>query len=244
VFRSIRLFICVLALISVLAAPATAAVTQRHLRAKREAIHDTRAALSVRAPSPLLAHSPAGLGERSIAGLLGPRRGRRILTRRLTLLDGELNGLVSRYREQQAMSRLEDRLGHAIRSGGRLQTCPIVGETTFSDDFGAPRPGGRTHEGIDLSGPTGRPLVAAVNGIVTHSTSVLGGLGIHLLAGNGDDLYYAHLSAYEASGRVAAGTIIGRVGETGDATGPHLHFEYHPGGGAAVDPYRLLRAVC
>ena len=239
-FRVIRVFFFALVVVG-LAVPSAEAVTRRHLRAKREAIHTTELAIRSAPVSMLL---PVRLGERAYAEAQSTPVRRRILSHRLALLDRELKQLVARYRRQQAIRRLEHRIGHPVRTSGVLRTCPVAGSTTFTDDFGAPRAGGRTHEGIDLSGPTGRPLVAAVDGTVTHSTSVLGGLGIHLLAANGDDLYYAHLSAYEASGRVAAGTIIGRVGETGDATGPHLHFEYHPGGGAAADPYRLLRAVC
>jgi ribonucleotide monophosphatase NagD (HAD superfamily) len=45
-------------------------------------------------------------------------------------------------------------------------------------------------------------------------------------------------------GTVSVGTMTDRVGTTGDTNASHLHFEYHPGGGAAVDPYDALRAVC
>jgi murein DD-endopeptidase MepM/ murein hydrolase activator NlpD len=57
-------------------------------------------------------------------------------------------------------------------------------------------------------------------------------------------VYNAHLVAYGQLGAVGAGTVIGYVGATGDAGGPHDHFEWHPNNGAAVDPYPFLSAVC
>ena len=70
-----------------------------------------------------------------------------------------------------------------------------------------------------------------------------------MYAKNGDYTYYAHMDKYAGVGDgafVSAGTQIGYVGNTGDAQwGPyHLHFEYHPGGGSAVDPYEQLVAIC
>ena len=60
---------------------------------------------------------------------------------------------------------------------------------------------------------------------------------------DGDETWYAHLSAFErSSGAVAAGDVIGYVGCTGNCYGNHLHFEVHPDGGEVTDPIRWLRS--
>jgi peptidoglycan LD-endopeptidase LytH len=128
-------------------------------------------------------------------------------------------------------------------SGGALQACPAPG-TSFVDSFGAPRSGGRTHAGVDMMGTYGMPIYAAQSGSVSHSSSSLGGLQAYVYAGNGDYTFYAHLQGYSgASGQVSAGTLIGYMGDTGNASSPHLHFEYHPGG-ALTNPYPHVLAVC
>ena len=94
----------------------------------------------------------------------------------------------------------------------------------------------------------GRPLYAVADGTVRTSTSSLGGLSIHLVTANGDRYYYAHLSdvLVTTGQRVRGGQKIGLNGNSGNArnTPPHLHWEYHPGGGAAVNPYPLALALC
>jgi murein DD-endopeptidase MepM/ murein hydrolase activator NlpD len=123
--------------------------------------------------------------------------------------------------------------------------CPILGPLTFSDTWGAPRAGGRFHEGTDLMNATGTPNVAVVAGDFETHHSGLGGLSIYLHGDDGNTYYYAHLSQVVGRDRrVAQGDIIGLTGSSGDATTPHTHFEFHPAGGPAVNSYPLVKAHC
>ncbi|MCU7730231.1 M23 family metallopeptidase [Actinoplanes sp. KI2] len=91
---------------------------------------------------------------------------------------------------------------------------------------------GRMHEGVDLAAPNGSPIVAAGAGVVVRA-GVAEGYGNAVLIdhGNGYLTHYGHLSliTVKVGQHVAAGQQIGKEGETGDATGPHLHFEVHQG---------------
>ena len=135
-----------------------------------------------------------------------------------------------------------DSIGTVAGSG--LQACPAPG-TSFGDTFGAPRSGGRSHAGVDMMGGYGQPVYAALPGTVSHSSSSLGGNQAYVHSAGGTYTFYAHLQGFsDASGSVAAGTLIGYIGDTGNATGtPHLHFEYHPNG-SLVNPTPYVSAVC
>ena len=123
--------------------------------------------------------------------------------------------------------------------------CPVAGPHAFADTWGAPRSGGRTHEGVDMMAPSGTPLVAVESGYAEFKTTRLGGNSVWVNGGSGTRYFYAHLSAWEGSSRnVSQGEVIGYVGATGNTTANHLHFEIHPGGGRAVNPYPYVRAVC
>jgi murein DD-endopeptidase MepM/ murein hydrolase activator NlpD len=120
--------------------------------------------------------------------------------------------------------------------------CPLPG-AAFSDDFG-PR-GAGFHPGNDLHAPTGTPELAVVNGDLTFGDGGGGGMGAYIAGDDGNRYVYYHLSQYVGAPRhVAPGEVIGKVGSTGNATGPHLHFEIHPGGGGPIDPFPTLSRIC
>ncbi len=126
--------------------------------------------------------------------------------------------------------------------------CPLAGPFSHFDDFGAPRHYGGWHKGNDLIAPTGTPVLAVESGRVEHRSNRIGGNSAYLFADSGNYYYNTHLSAYEnvGVGWVAAGTVIGYVGDSGNAAGlPHLHFEYHLGGrGNHINPYPIVHEAC
>ncbi|HEX6310751.1 MAG TPA: M23 family metallopeptidase [Acidimicrobiia bacterium] len=126
-------------------------------------------------------------------------------------------------------------------------TCPVQGVVAFTNDWGNPRSGGRTHQGTDMFATMGTPVVAVVGGTVSDASGGLGGISLDLRGDDGVRYYYAHLSRIERpSGRVEASDVIGFVGDTGNAAGgpPHLHLQLHPDGGEPVNPYPTVRVLC
>ena len=141
---------------------------------------------------------------------------------------------------------------------------PVVGPVTYQDDFGDPR-GQGSHQGNDIMAARKAPAVAVEGGRVSvWTTSSRAGCMLYLYGRSGTTYLYIHLNndltmrndnragckpgtAYapglKTGQRVRAGQLIGYVGDSGDADGihPHLHFELHPNGGAAVSPYAWLR---
>jgi peptidoglycan LD-endopeptidase LytH len=177
---------------------------------------------------------------------------------RLEALEAERQAAAERQRAAAARSQSRSQTGTRIAAGTNRSVpttpiahgafvCPVQGPVAFSDTWGAPRSGGRAHKGVDMLSPTGTPTVAPVSGRVAHRGNSVGGLSWHLYGDNGHYYYGTHLSAYgnQGAGHVQAGTVIGYVGDTGNARGtPHLHFEIHPNGSGAVNPYPTVRQYC
>ncbi len=131
--------------------------------------------------------------------------------------------------------------------GGITWVCPTGDAAVgFGDTWGAPRSGGRRHEGVDMIGPRGTPILAVVDGLAVSGERELGGHTIHFVGSDGNNYFYGHLDGYGLLGDVHAGDIIAYMGDTGNAKSStvHLHFEIHPGGGPAVNPYPTVRAHC
>ncbi len=145
---------------------------------------------------------------------------------------------------------------------------PVIGHSQHIDDFGDPRGGGRAHQGNDIMAKRKTPVVAAERGRVYKPTWSSSDCVLILEGNSGTHYWYLHLNndrtmsndndggcrngvsyarhlpkSKGVKKRVGFGELIGYVGNSGnaDATSPHLHFELHPNGGKAVDPYRRLR---
>ena len=130
------------------------------------------------------------------------------------------------------------------------QTLPIpvqgVSMRAVRDTFGAPRPGDRKHQGVDIFAPRGTPVLATTRGFVARiGENSLGGTVVWLLGPGGDRHYYAHLNSVadiKIGQRVVPGDVLGTVGTTGNAraTPPHLHYGIYRRGEGAINPFPLL----
>ena len=136
-----------------------------------------------------------------------------------------------------------------VNPGGSSFSCPIVGPLAFTNDWGAPRSGGRRHKGNDLFSSRGTPNVAVVSGRVFYQDGGLGGKSAYVVGNNGVTYFYAHLSQYIGGARtVSQGEVVGLTGNTGNARSglTHTHFEIRLGGpgGLRINPYPTLSRYC
>jgi murein DD-endopeptidase MepM/ murein hydrolase activator NlpD len=219
----------------------------RRLEKLHEARHDGRVRLNqrMREITIRLHHSvgPAAVGdrhrwERTQARVRGQRHEYRL----------RLKGLVRYARRRAAALRLQrQQLTDWIQTYGIFRRCPVAGPHEVMDNFGVwvikPDVPKHIHQGNDIIAASGTPIVAPFDGVAVASPNTLGGLAVKVFGELGF-VYNAHLSAYAHLGKVKAGEVIGYVGSTGDAGGPHDHFEWHPENGSAVDPNTYLSAVC
>jgi len=122
--------------------------------------------------------------------------------------------------------------------------CPVP-NGGFINDFGFARVG-HLHQGNDMFAPRGTPVFAPVRGRIEQRDGPVGGHAVNLYGDDGNRYYFAHLDGYGAKGEVAGGTVIGYVGNSGNAvtTPTHAHFELHPGGGEAVNPFPTITLAC
>lgn len=149
-------------------------------------------------------------------------------------------------RKAEAAARAAQRTSRSAVPGGRVPSgevvCPINGPFKFGDGFGA----GRNHKGNDLMNARGTENVAMVPGTISSRFWGGGGLTVFLTGDDGHTYVYMHLLRVvgDQPRHVEAGEVIGLTGASGNATAYHTHFEFHPNGGAAVDPRPLLAASC
>ena len=135
-------------------------------------------------------------------------------------------------------------VGSTLRVPGSWR-CPAP-QGRFINDYGFPRPGGRLHQGNDLFAARGTPVLAPVSGRAVHSPNPTGGNAVQFHGDDGNRYYFAHLESFGPAGNLAAGDLIGYMGNSGNAitTPPHLHLEVHPNGGAAINPFPTITLAC
>jgi murein DD-endopeptidase MepM/ murein hydrolase activator NlpD len=132
---------------------------------------------------------------------------------------------------------------------------PVYGLSSFTNTFGSPRASTTWHHGEDIFAPLGAPILAVSDGtLFSVGWNDVGGYRLWLRDRQGNQFYYAHLSAFsplaQNGARVRAGDVLGFMGNSGDAQGTpyHLHFEFHPVGllsygyDGVVPPYQYLVA--
>jgi peptidoglycan hydrolase CwlO-like protein len=182
--------------------------------------------------------------------------------RRRLAAQARARALAAARAAQQSVTTIAAPSGQSV-SGHPFQYCPVQGPHAYSDDFCQPRyttnpP--HPHAGNDIMAPRGTPIVAPFSGYASNASGGLGGLSV-IVTGSQGYVYNAHVDHFGTLGSVSAGTVVGYVGNTGDAAGgpTHDHFEWHPNVipanpwvspygysevNGAIDPYPYLNQVC
>jgi peptidoglycan hydrolase CwlO-like protein len=180
-------------------------------------------------------------------------------------IGGLLQKLEKKLKKEELQAALAAQQGGSVAfhiTGNPFTYCPVDQPMAFGDSFGAPRYAGgyHPHAGNDLMAPRGTPIRATFDGVAEADPNGLGGNAV-IVHGAAGYTYNAHLDRYGTLGNVTAGTIVGYVGDSGDALGgpTHDHFEWHPDVmpsplfqsaygyssiDSAIDPYPYLLQVC
>ncbi len=168
--------------------------------------------------------------------------------------EAEVTARLSTVQAQVADLRARDARQKSISRGAQNGTYACIfdrGAYHYINSWGFARSGGRAHKGTDVMAGRRAKVYAFTNGRVSRMKSGgIGGIVLYLQGDDGHRYYYAHLDGYAAGifagKRVEAGELIAYNGSTGNAaySAPHVHFEVHPGGGSATNPYHWLTPVC
>ncbi|MGY1669347.1 M23 family metallopeptidase [Geodermatophilus sp. SYSU D00710] len=245
------------------AEPATDAVTEPDLDAVPPAPARPRSGLRDRRPYLLIAALVAGAVGAAVVGVPGSPEAAAgqtsVLGAQMELATGdeavEVMPMAS-ITEAEAQLRLQEvaasraeraaaeaAAAEAAAEAARPKTVLPVDGARFTSGFGSRW--GTFHYGIDLAAPIGTPEYAAADGVVVRAGAASGfGLAVYVLHENGDVTVYGHMEEIlvEPGQYVEAGETIALLGNRGQSTGPHLHFEVHEGGmdGRRVDPVDWL----
>jgi murein DD-endopeptidase MepM/ murein hydrolase activator NlpD len=168
--------------------------------------------------------------------------------RMLAIARSRLRALAPRTRARlRALHAHYDDLQRWLDAEGIFRACPVPDYTDIADNFGVTvriaHVPVHIHQGNDVAAPTGAPILAPFDGLASAGRDKLGGFTVRVYGSEGY-VYNAHLSHFGQLGWVHTGDVIGYVGSTGDAQGPHDHVEWHPNDGSAVDPHAFLLAAC
>ncbi|MGY1651911.1 M23 family metallopeptidase [Geodermatophilus sp. SYSU D01119] len=238
------------------AAPATEAVPAVAPVRRPRGLRDRR-------PYALIAALVAGAIGAAVVGVPGssqaPAEPTSVLGAQMELATGEevIEAMpMASITEAEAQARLQEvaasraeraaaeaAAAEAAAEAARPKTVLPVSGARFTSGFGSRW--GTFHYGIDLAAPIGTPEYAAADGVVLRAGAASGfGLAVYILHENGDVTVYGHMEEIlvEVGQYVDAGETIALLGNRGQSTGPHLHFEVHQGGmdGRRIDPVDWL----
>lgn len=165
---------------------------------------------------------------------------------------------IKRFQRQNGLSvtgtmnaQTAYKLGLIEAPAMQLSVFPVQGPCSFIDTWHDPRGSERLHIGVDIIAPKGNLVYAVADGTITRTYHVgrdkLSGNGVRLTMADGTYFFYGHFDTIapgiEIGVPVKAGQVIGTIGATGNTSTPHLHLEIHPGGGDAINPYPIMKAI-